>query len=713
MATAAFAPDQEVWRAAAAGESSAVTKLHQAFVPGLTSYARRRYADDPEGLANLAFYEGIRALPDLQQQNAAVFRAYTYQVVRNQVVSQYRRQRSQTLPLDDADDGSGPLSDPDPSPEDQVVSASEFRSLLSLLTEDQREVMWHRFGAGRSVAETARVLDRSPASVSNLQRRGIQRLRFLGAFALAILVGLGAYLVARLEPRVSTNSPADVPSTVPTPVGPDEGGDDIESGSSDVVGDTDRSEILTVEREGDGVTGQREDADGNRLTTPDPDGDGAPRDALDSDVDGVPDYLDPPSGTSQLPIVSEQKISDTEGGLAAALDSVDYFGTDVASIGDLDGDGITDMIVTAFGDDDGASAAGAVYVLFLNADGTVKAEQKISATAGGFGGSLVAVDQFGTAVAPIGDLDGDGLLDVAVSAHGFDDGGTDRGGLYVLFLNADGTVRAEQRISDTAGGFAATLNDSDRFGGSLSGIGDLDDDGINDLAVGATGDDDGGGNRGAVYVLFMNNDGTVKTEQKISDTIGGLAAALDDDDRFGRGITGLGDLDGDGVEDLAVSADGDDDGGTDRGAVYVLFMNTDGTIKIEQKISDLSGGLTTALDDRDDFGDAITALGDIDGDGAQDLAVGAQNDDDGGDSRGAFYILNLNTNGTVKTEAKASDTQGGFSGTLDDNDLFGSALTSLGDIDGDGTLNLAASAHFDDDGGSPNRGAVYILDLSP
>ncbi|MEL6984380.1 MAG: integrin alpha, partial [Actinomycetota bacterium] len=356
--------------------------------------------------------------------------------------------------------------------------------------------------------------------------------------------------------------------------------------------------------------------------------------------------------------MSEQKISDSLGGLTATLDNLDYFGIDVAAIGDLDGDGITDVMVSAFADDDGAIASGAVHVLFLNADGTVKAEQKISATEGGFGGTLIGGDQWGYAVAPIGDLDGDGRSEVAVSSAGFDDGGAGRGGLYVLFLNADGTVRTEQRISDTDGGFAAALEDSDGFGYSLGEIGDLDGDGIKDLAVGATGDDDGGSNRGAVYVLFMNADGTVRAEQKISDTIGGLTATLDDDDRFGRSIAGLGDLDGDGIEDLAVSADGDDDGGSNRGAVYVLFMNANGTVKAEQKISDLNGGFATTLNDSDYFGDSIAALGDLDGDGAEDLAVGAQNADDGGNSRGEFYILNLNTDGTVKTEGKVSDTDG-------------------------------------------------------
>ncbi|MBT5590483.1 MAG: choice-of-anchor D domain-containing protein, partial [Gemmatimonadetes bacterium] len=423
-----------------------------------------------------------------------------------------------------------------------------------------------------------------------------------------------------------------------------------------------------------------------------------------------------PASSQVGTVYSQQKISDTQGGFAGVFDNTDKLGRSVVALGDLDSDGVTDIAVGVRNDDDGSADRGAVYVLFMNADGTVKADQKISATAGGLTGPLATSDQFGCSVANIGDLDGDGVTDLAVGAFGTDDGGSNRGAVYVIFLNADGTVKAEQKISSTTGGLTGPIDDLDLFGGNLASVGDLDGDGAEDIAVGAVWDDDGGSARGAIWILFLNTDGTVKAEQKISDTVGGFTGVLDDDDSFGTSVTNLADLDGDGIVDIATGAPKDDDGGTNRGAAWILFLNTDGTVKAEQKISDTVGGFTGVLDDADYFAggsqaegaDAIAGGVDIDGDGVEDLVVGATADDDGGTDRGAVWVLFLNTDGTVKAHQKISDTTGGFTGGLGDSDLFGEAIEFLGDLDGNGMQDLAVGAVYDDDGGS-DRGAVYVL----
>ena len=106
-----------------------------------------------------------------------------------------------------------------------------------------------------------------------------------------------------------------------------------------------------------------------------------------------------------------------------------------------------------------------------------------------------------------------------------------------------GMVLSHQKITVAVGGFTGKLNSGDRFGGSVVSLGDLDGDGVNDLATGAFLDDDGGGNHGAVWVLFLEQDGTVKSQQKISDIEGGFTGILDFWDFFGISVASLGRVD--------------------------------------------------------------------------------------------------------------------------------------------------------------------------
>jgi len=422
-------------------------------------------------------------------------------------------------------------------------------------------------------------------------------------------------------------------------------------------------------------------------------------------------------------VLSGQKISDTQGNFAEPMSNLDEFGGSIASLGDLDGAGasVAAIAVGAAGDDDGGLDRGAVFVLFLNAGGSVVSYQKISDLVGGFTATLDDEDGFGSSVAFLGDLDGAGpsVGALAVGAATDDDGGTDRGAVYVLFLNAAGSVLSHQKISDTAGNFAEPLASGDEFGGALGALGDLDGAGpsAGALGVGSSLDDDGGPARGSAYVLFLAANGTVLSYTKFSDTVGNFAEPLADADEFGSSVCGLGDLDGAGgsAGAMVVGAIGDDDGGSGRGCVYVMFLAANGTLVSYQKISDTAGNFLEPLGNLDEFGGSVANLGDLDGAGpsVRTLAVGAIGDDDGGSGRGCAYVLFLAADGTVLSYQKISDTTGNFpAGQLGDGDELGGAVAGLGDIDGagGGAAALAIGAAFDDDGGA-DRGALYVLQL--
>ncbi len=331
----------------------------------------------------------------------------------------------------------------------------------------------------------------------------------------------------------------------------------------------------------------------------------------------------------------------------------------------------------------------------------------------GFPAGVQSGDDLGVSAARVGDLDGDGVPELAFGAEDDDDGGTNRGAVWILFMTSEGTVASTTKISDTSGGFSAALGNNDRFGRSVAGIGDIDGDGVPDLAVGArrTSDDADsatGNDRGAVWILLLAADGTVKSHVRITEGSGGFTGSLKPNDGFGRSVAAIGDLDGDGTTELAVGADL---GWFGEGAVWILFLQPDGQVAANTRIDDSDLGGALAVDDR--FGRAVAPLGDRDGNGVPDLAVGAPGDNDGGIDHGSVWWLFLDAAGGVVATAKISDTAGGFTGDLDFDDEFGTALALLDDLDGDGFRELAVGAPGDDDVAADlfgaDRGAVWVL----
>lgn len=404
-----------------------------------------------------------------------------------------------------------------------------------------------------------------------------------------------------------------------------------------------------------------------------------------------------------------EKIGFEIGGFGEDLDTEDWFGYAVEGIGDLNGDGVNDVAVSAIKDDDGGFNHGAVYILFLNLDGSVNSYQKISDTEGNFDGQLDEWDIFGTSISYLGDLNNDGLIEIGVGAEYDGDGGYWHGAAWILSLNVDGAVHSYTKISDTEGNFNAPLDDEDVFGTDIESIGDLDGDGLKDIAVSARRDPDGGSDRGAVYILFLNSDLSVKNYQKISDTQGGLNDVLEAGDYFGGSVANIGDLNGDGIIDLAVGAYRDDDGGANRGAVYILFMNIDGTVGSLQKISDISGNFDTEFNDEMFFGKSIDLMGDLNGDELIEIAVGARGyQNDGAFNFGAFYILNLNVDGTVNSYVKYTEGLQHFDGDIDEEDSFGFSVSNIGRLT---EKNSIAVGSFSDDEGGFEKGSVWILQL--
>jgi hypothetical protein len=362
--------------------------------------------------------------------------------------------------------------------------------------------------------------------------------------------------------------------------------------------------------------------------------------------------------------------------------------------------------------------------------GSVLRRQPIGPSTGGFTGTLQAVDAFGSALAPLGDLNGDGVPDLAVAAPGDSDGGIGRGAIWILFLRSDGSVLAQSKISQTQGGFTGVLRDYGYLGLRLANIGDLDGDGVPELAAWS-------GKPPRFWILFLRPDGTLKgqTENLFTDPVfGGLTRPgyFSYGDQGVGGMAALGDLDGDALGDLAIGSIYDPDGaGLWTGALWIVRLKADGTLKAAHKISQTQGGFTGTLHSQELFGFTITQLGDLDGDGNRELGVKSRG--------GLLWILYLDADERVSNQLVAGEVGGaeniGWLGDLDRDGFgeividglttlslhqdgtvktglrnlpaFGFRFEPLGDLDGDGNSEVAAGPGFH----TPSNNTIEIVTL--
>ncbi|MCH8978003.1 MAG: FG-GAP repeat protein [Armatimonadetes bacterium] len=246
----------------------------------------------------------------------------------------------------------------------------------------------------------------------------------------------------------------------------------------------------------------------------------------------------------------------------------DFFGVSVSGVGDVNHDGFDDVIVGAHFDDNSGTDSGSARVL-SGKDGSVLFS---------FDGDA-AGDNFGRSVSGAGDVNNDGFPDMVVGAFTADGNGTDSGSARV-FSGKDGTVLYT---------FDGDSPD-DQFGVSVSGAGDVDGDGFDDLIVGSLNDDNNGSNSGSARV-FSGADGSVLY------TLDGDSAG----DRFGRSVSGAGDVDADGFADIIVGAQTDDNNGTDSGSASIISGRPTSTTRIENLLEDvvllnLNTGIENSLD---------------------------------------------------------------------------------------------------------------------
>jgi hypothetical protein len=314
---------------------------------------------------------------------------------------------------------------------------------------------------------------------------------------------------------------------------------------------------------------------------------------------------------------------------------------------------------------------------------------------------------------PDADFNGDGYADVAIGVPREDviyDGSdhTDAGAVNILYGTGNGLGAEGNQIftqKDVFGLNPPVPEDQDFFGQALA-TGDFDGNGCTDLAVGAPGEGIGGSDdAGAVYVFYGTPavDGLdTSSVQAWHQDVTFVQDDIEANDNFGDAL-GVGDFNSDGYDDLAIGVPFEEiDGNGTAGAVHVLYGSSSGLTATVNQFFDQSG---VAFPDEpepvDLFGSAF-AVGDYDGDGYQDLAIGVPGEDNemsGATDAGAVWIIFGSSNGL-----SVSDIDGG-PGTIQDEHL-GSSLAA-GDFNADGYTDLAIGAPNNSDQAT-NAGRVLI-----
>lgn len=400
-----------------------------------------------------------------------------------------------------------------------------------------------------------------------------------------------------------------------------------------------------------------------------------------------------------------------------------WFGRSVAALGDLDGDGVVDLVVGAPGE--AGPTNGAAYVVFLRADRKVRAFRRIAPLDSFASGSL-----FGWAVCGLGDVNGDGAVDFAVSDP-------TNNAVWVVFLRTDGTVDHSVRLSDA---LPAPTGSGDSYGEGLVDMGDVNGDGVHDLAIVCGTGPDGVGTSPRVFSVALKPDGTALgffdngfTDACVSGgslpdrdgngvrellvgirgspnraqswamqpggALVGLPRNFDGSSStipFGIALAEDGDLDGNGVVDVAIG---------DAQSYSLVTLDAGGLERTRQRIA-TPENVPGLVQSGDGFGSALAYLGDLDGDGTDELAIGAPYDDEGANDSGTVWIASARP-ALPLAPAKISNatTSLGLPGGA----KFGTSVAAIGDLDGNGVGDLVVGAPTEVLG--PDRGAAYVLFL--
>ncbi len=353
------------------------------------------------------------------------------------------------------------------------------------------------------------------------------------------------------------------------------------------------------------------------------------------------------------------------------------YGSSVASAGDVDGDGDCEIIIGASNYDDDFVDGGAVWVFYGSPSG-------LSTTVGEYYQGVLDGAYLGVSVSPAGDVNGDGYGDIIIgSSRAHDSFGQDEEGFAQVYFGSS------SGLADTTSWRAEGEQSGALLGYSVSGSGDVNGDGYGDVVAGAPKYDDGQSNEGKAYMWLGSSSGPNGGITGTPSNADWEAASDNTEAWFGAAVSTAGDVNGDGYADVVVGAPYYTNGQDDEGAVR-LYLGT-------------GSGLDPNYDNHDEansigaqFGRSVAVAGDVNGDGYADIIAGAPNYTDNLSMQGMAYLWIGSADGIGATRHWA--VAGGSAIAM-----YGSSVATAGDVNGDGYSDIIVGAPGD----ASYAGSIY------
>lgn len=414
---------------------------------------------------------------------------------------------------------------------------------------------------------------------------------------------------------------------------------------------------------------------------------------------------------------------DGKNGFIISAERDDNLGYSVSDAGDINGDGIGDLVIgSPLSDPDDKSNAGVTYLLFGSKEGF---DLTLNPSTLGTKGFVIngdqAGDQSGRSVSNIGDINGDGVDDLAIGAPFSRINGDNSGAAYIIFGSKQSDYFGNPIELSDLGSKGLTIkgsNSGHNAGWAVSGAGDFNGDGINDLLIGATNPSDNeNGIDGESYVIFGKRGFSSTIDLSNIGLNDGLKIISDYPNNLGYSVSDAGDINQDGKDDLIIGAPYADTNGNNSGSSYVIYGRridtenpiTDNTINVSLLDSNNDfTGFTINGQDKDQSGFFVSKAGDINGDGIADLIIGARNGNPNNkEFAGRAYVV-FCKEGDMGDNFNLSDLNGsnGFTingiGALDN---AGWSVSDLGDINDDGIDDIIIGAN----NANNNSGESYVI----